>query len=164
MRLTRLAVLVLAACDASPNSAEEAGLHAQFGIFYGGQVQERDEIPLSLDPAKQRQGFRVTESPPPVEPLEVRWELGKPGRGRRVADSQGRKARPRYVQLGRAHFRPGEGVFEQAISFAPDDPLGLWNIRVLVGDAVVIDRPFLVFDPIERARQQEAAEDGDAGW
>jgi hypothetical protein len=164
MRRRWVGLLALAACEAGANNAEVAGVHAQFGVFYGGQVQERDEIPLALDPAKQRQGFRITESPPPIEPLEVRWELGKPGRGRRVADSQGRKARPRYVQLGRAHFRPGEAVFEQAISFAPDDPLGLWNIRVLVGDDVVIDRPFLVFDPIERARQQEAADDADAGW
>jgi hypothetical protein len=50
------------------------------------------------------------------------------------------------------------------LPFSPDDPLGLWNIRVLVGDQVVIDRPFVVYDAIERARRREAAADTDAGW
>jgi hypothetical protein len=93
----------------------------------------------------------------------VRWELGKPGQGRRVSDSQGRRARPRPVQLGRAHFRSGEPVFEQALAFAPDDPLGLWNIRVLVGDRVVLERPFVVYDPVERARREKAAVEADGG-
>jgi hypothetical protein len=164
VRLGLCAVLALAACEARGNAASHASVSAEFGILYGGQVQERDELPFELDAAKQRQGFRLVQSPPPAQPLEVRWELGRPGRGRRVADSQGRRARPRQVQLGRAHFRPGEAVFEQVLPFEPDDPLGLWNIRVLIGDLVVIDRPFVVFDPNERARLREAAAESDAGW
>jgi hypothetical protein len=155
--------LLLAAC-AAPSNAAVPGIHAEFGIFYGGQVQERDEIPLSLDAARQRQGFRLTHTPPPAEPLEVRWELGKPGQGRRVPDSQGRRARPRPVQLGRAHFRAGEPVFEQTLPFASDDPLGLWNIRVLVGDRVVLERPFVVYDPVERERREKAAVEADGGF
>lgn len=162
-RLRWLGLVALLACEARVNSAA-GSMSAEFGVLYGGQVQERDEIPIELDTTKQLQGFRVTRVPAPVQALEVRWELGRPGRGRRAPDSQGRKARPRQVQLGRAHFRPGEPVFEQVLAFSPDDPLGLWNIRVLVGDQVVIDRPFLVFDPIERARRQEAAAGTDAGW
>lgn len=156
------ALVLLAACTA-PSSAAVPSVRAEFGIFYGGQVQERDEIPLSLDAARQRQGFRLTHTPPPEQALEVRWELGKPGQGRRVPDSQGRRARPRPVQLGRAHFRAGEPVFEQALPFAPNDPPGLWNLRVLVGDRVVLERPFVVYDPVERTRREKAAVEADGG-
>jgi hypothetical protein len=164
VRFAWLGLLALGACDARGEGASRGGVSAEFGIFYGGQVQELDEIPFELDAAKQRQGFRLTVSPPPPRALEVRWEVGKPGRGRRVSDGQGRKARPRPVQPGRAHFRPGEPVFEQVLAFGPDDPLGLWNIRVVVDDHVVIDRPFVVFDAASRARRREAAADSDAGW
>lgn len=157
-----LALALLAACT-TPSKAGEPEIRAEFGIFYGGQVQERDQLPFSLDSARQRQGFRLTHTPPPARALEVRWELGKPGQGRRTPDSQGRRARPRPVQLGRAHFRAGEAVFEQALPFAPDDPLGLWNIRVLVAERVVLERPFVVYDAVERARRRQAAADSDAG-
>lgn len=162
-RLCWLGLALLMACEARGNAASRS-MDAEFGILYGGQVQERDEIPFQLDMARQRQGFRLTLSPAPAQALEVRWELARPGRGRRVPDRHGRKARPSQVQLGRAHFRPGESVFEQVLAFSPNDPLGLWSIRVLVGDRVVIDRPFVVYDPVERARRQEAAADTDAGW
>ena len=157
-----LGLALLCACTA-PSDLTAPGISAEFGVLYGGQVQERDEIPFSLDTARQRQGFRLTHTPAPAQPLEVRWELGKPGQGRRTPDSQGRRARPRAVQLGRAHFRAGEPVFEQALPFAPDDPLGLWNLRVLVGDRVVLERPFVVYDAVERARRELAASEADAG-
>jgi hypothetical protein len=160
---TALLGLGLVACEA-PGEGAPPAMRAEFGILYGGQVQQRDEIPFELDTARQRQGFRLTQSPPATRALEVHWELGKPGKGRRQTDSRGRKARPRQVQLGRAHFRPGEALFEQVLPFFPDDPLGLWNIRVLVDNRVVIDRPFVVFDPVERTRRREAAEQSDAGW
>lgn len=161
--LCALALALSSSCTPSADAAG-AGIVAEFGVFYGGQVQERDEIPFSLDVSRQRQGFRLTHTPPPAEPLEVRWELGKPGRGRRVPDSQGRRARPRAVQLGRAHFRPGEPVFEQALPFTADDPLGLWNLRVLVGERVVLERPFVVYDAAQRARRERAAAEADAGF
>jgi len=155
--------LLLAACETPSAATADGGESFEFGVFYGGQIQERDEIPLELDGSRQRQGFRLALSPPPASPLEVRWELGRPGVGRRATDSLGRKARPRKVQLGRAHFRAGEGTLEQHLAFAAGDPLGLWNIRVLIGERVVIDRPFLVYDPAERARRQQAAAGADAG-
>lgn len=126
---------------------------AEFGIFYGGQVQERQQLPLSLDNTRQTQGFRLEASSPPRDAIEVRWELGMPGVGRRVTDSQGRRARPRKVKLGQARWRPGEAIFEQALPFTPGDPFGLWNIRVLVGSRVVLDRPFMVYDADARERR-----------
>jgi hypothetical protein len=157
-----VASLALSACDA-PGALRPRALRAEFGVLYGGQVQEREELPFELDPSRQRIGFRVTLTPAPEDALEVRWELGRPGTGRRVADSHGRKARPRQVQLGRAHYRSGETTFEQALAFSPGDPLGLWNIRVQLGSEVVIDRSFLVYDPVERARRRDAFERSDAG-
>jgi hypothetical protein len=155
-------LLALPGCR-EPSAAAGRAASAEFGVLYGGQVQERQELPFELDPSRQRIGFRLTLTPAPSDALEVRWELGKPGMGRRAADSQGRKARPRQVQLGRAHFRPGEPTFEQVVTFSPGDPLGLWNIRVQLGEEVVIDRPFVVYDPVERARRSEAFERSDAG-
>ena len=152
-----------AGCEAPSAAAHGAGERFEFGVFYGGQIQERDQIPFELDGSRQRLGFRLTTSPPPEAPVEVRWELGRPGAGRRVADAQGRRARPRKAQVGRAHFRPGEPVLEQQVAFSPGDPTGLWNIRVVLGQRVVIDRPFLVYDPAERARREQAAARVDAG-
>jgi hypothetical protein len=154
--------LTLGACEAR-SAAATVSATAEFGVFYGGQVQERDEIPLELDPVRQKVGFRLTLSPPPRDALEVSWVLGGPGAGRRVSDGRGRKARARKVQTGRAHFRPGEAVFEQPTPFAPGDPPGLWNIRVQLGEQVVLDRPFLVYDAGERTRRQRDVAAPDAG-
>ena len=150
------------ACEAR-GRAGEPGVVAEFGIFYGGQVQERQEIPAEVDRTRQIQGFRLRLDPAPVHPLEVRWELGMPGVGRFVQDSQGRRARARKVQLGQARWRPGEAVFEQALPFQPGDPLGLWNIRVLVGSQVVMDRPFVVYDERSRNRRLRELAERDGG-
>jgi len=157
-----LLLLALAGCDA-PGTPGARATRAEFGVLYGGQVQERDELPFELDESRQRFGFRLTLAPAPQDAPEVRWELGRPGKGRRVADSLGQKARPRQVELGRASFRPGEATFEQPLRFAPGDPLGLWNIRVQLGSEVVIERAFLVFDPLERARREATEPRSDAG-
>ena len=147
-----------------PSTGESAPeVLAEFGIFYGGQVQEREQLPFELDGTRQTQGFRLRLPSPPRQAIEVRWELGMPGSGQRVADSQGRKARPRKAQLGQARWRPGETVFEQALPFSPGDPLGLWNIRVLVGSRVVLERPFFVYDPAERERHLRERQERDGG-
>jgi hypothetical protein len=39
------------------------------------------------------------------------------------------------------------------LAFHPGDPLGVWNVRVVVRDKVVIDRPIEVFDAATRKRQ-----------
>jgi hypothetical protein len=153
---------VLVACNGG-RALTEPQLSAEFGIFYGGQVQERDELPLELDRTRQLQGFRLQLDPPPQRPLEVRWELGRPGVGRALLDSQGRRARPRKVELGQARWRPGERLFEQTLPFSPGDPLGLWNMRVLLDGQIVIERPFLVYDAAQRSQRLSLHADRDAG-
>jgi len=148
------------ACD-ELRADSEPRVVGEFGVFYGGQVQERQEIPFELDRTRQVHGFRLELQPPPEHPLEVRWELGLPGSGRVVKDGQGRKARARRAQVGTARWRPGEAQFEQALAFSAGDPLGLWNMRVLVGSQVVIDRPFWVYDEARPGRPE--LESSDAG-
>ena len=155
-----LGLLGGAACRGVERAGEgQPAISAEFGILYGGQVQEREEIPFELDRTRQLSGFRLRRSAPLDEALEIRWELGMPGSGRAVMDSRGRSARPRRVQLGRARWRPGEAVFEQVLPFAPGDPAGLWNIRILSGSRAVLDRPFWVYQPGRRP-PSEAADAG----
>jgi hypothetical protein len=138
------------------------GVVAQFGVFFGGQVQERSELPFELDRARQVQGFRIELDPPPAQALDVRWELSLPS-SQRAVDDQGRKAPARRTRSGQVSMRPGEPRLEQTLPFASDDPLGLWNIRVLLGERVVIDRPFLVYDARARAAEIAQHSKADAG-
>jgi hypothetical protein len=162
LALGACAIALALSCKLPVNESPPEVL-AEFGIFYGGQVQEREQVPFHVDSTRQTQGFRLQLPSPPRQPIEVRWELGMPGSGQRVMDSQGRRARPRKAKLGQARWRPDETVFEQVVPFNPGDPLGLWNIRVLVGSRVVLDRPFLVYDPEERARHLRERQERDGG-
>jgi hypothetical protein len=164
VRGTCIAVLGVAlSCAPTGRGQREQDVHAEFGIFYGGQIQHRQELPLELDATRQLQGFRLRRTPPLDPSPTVRWELAKPGAGRPQKDSRGRKAVARRSQQGEAAWRAGEAVFEQSLPFAPGDLPGLWNLRVQCGDRLVIDQPFVVFDPAQREREQRALDLGDAG-
>ena len=128
--------LALLACRDSHGEAK-----VTFGVFFGGQVQQRDRIEFELDTTKQTQGFRVELTPPAERARKVSWELTKPERARNRAGAN--------VTAGDALLPAGQAVFEQDIEFSPGDPLGLWNIRVLLDDQLLLDRPFLVYEPSE---------------
>ena len=149
-------------CDARAIPGNEIGVRAEFGIFYGGQIQHRQELPLELDRTRQVQGFRLRRAPPLDADLTVRWALGKPGIARPQKDLRGRKTAPRRVQRGEAQWRAGEAVFEQTLAFVPGDPPGAWDVRVECGDQIVLDQTFVVFDPAQRERAH-AAPGADAG-
>ena len=132
---------------------------AKFGVFFGGQVEERKEIPFELDAAKQLQGFRVEFSEPlTTDTTELEWRIDLPKvadaapkeiRARRRAPSP-KTSSPRCPATTAVHA--GQTRFDHATSFRPGDPLGLWTVRVVVKGKVVIDRPVEVFDPVrERA-------------
>ena len=133
---------LFSACDVEP---VKPGAVATFGVLYGGQIQQKREIPFELDPARQTQAFRVTLDAPAPSPLRVAWELSKPGRG-------GRKP---TTKLEEAHLATGETLFERTLPFAPGDPTGLWNLRVVLTlpdgrETLVLDRPFEVYDAVAR--------------
>ena len=141
--------LFVAGCAEAPRRQGPVA-SAEFGIFFGGQVQERDELPFNLDRARQSQGFRLQFHAPLAEPLPVAWELDMPGAGRRREG--------RVTKTGQAAARAGLSRLDQELPFEPGDPLGTWNVRVLVDGAPVIDRPFVVYDPAARRRARREAE------
>jgi len=150
-RCSLLAALACSAfaCEVRPTSG---GLveQARLGVFFGGQIQQREEVPRVLD-GSQVQGFRIVFREPLVESKRVRWEL--------VLPPKSGAAEVRVEKLGEITVPVGQREVDQVLGFEPGDPLGLWNIRVLVDDELVIDRAWLVFDAA--ARRQ--AEDSDKG-
>jgi hypothetical protein len=137
-----LAVAV-SACDRDPEPPSgDPVKSAEFGILFGGQVQDRSAIPLQLDRSKQSQGFRIELSRPLPEDIAVKWEITRP--------SGARRGPKRVTELGSATLRAGQRTFEARVDFEPGNPLGLWNARVVMGDRVLIDRPFEVYDPTRR--------------
>jgi hypothetical protein len=112
---------------------------ASFGVFFGGQVQEREEVPLILDRARQSIGVRVEFVEPPVAAQEVSWELEKPGAGK--------DGRASVVDYGAARTRPGQPVLDIPLAFRPGDRLGNWRVRVTLGRQKLLDRAFRVVAP-----------------
>ena len=117
------------ACAPQPDKPSQIR-SAKFGIFFGGQIQERREIPRVLEASKQRQGFRLEFSKALSEPLTVSWEIDMPGAGRRVRDLAGRRRRGRITRLGQATVPQGRKRFDQELVFVPEDSAGTWNLRV----------------------------------
>jgi hypothetical protein len=149
--MSRWSLLLFACvCLACEKRSQPEGLveYAAYGVFFGGQIQERQEIPFTLDRTKQRQGFRVDFRGPLATAQAIKWEIDRPGpRG------QGRK-----VVMGEALAKAGVTTFERELPFAPGDPLGTWNVRVTVGDEAAVDRPVLVYDDHARKTSRAAAE------
>jgi hypothetical protein len=134
---------------------------ARFGIFYGGQIQERNELPFQLDATRQRQGFRIVLLEAFDDPVSIDWEISRPGAG--AAKAGVSRPERRVSELGSATLQPGQLRFEQLLPFRPGDPLGLWNIRVVLGEHVLLDRPFNVYDEATRRAAIQAARVIDSG-
>jgi hypothetical protein len=154
------AMLLLLACE--PARPKEPVQSAKFGIFFGGQLQERRDVPFELDPIKQSQGFRVDFGEPLAVDTAVDWEIAVPQVGpqdkKRSRGGAGPREVARTVTTGTDIARAGTSRFDHVMPFRPGDPLGLWNVRVIVRGKVVVDRPVEVFDPAERKRN--APKDG----
>jgi hypothetical protein len=126
---------------------------ASFGIFFGGQVQEREEIPFELDRAKQMQGFRIDFSEPLAKEVKIAWEIDRPAPGKRT----GKRSDPeRIAEIGEAVARTGLSRFDQMIPFKPGEALGSWKVQVRADDKLVIDRKVLIYDPAVRAREDDS--------
>jgi hypothetical protein len=158
-----LLLLALLACDRLKQSASEPSVKAQFGVFYGGQIQQRRQIPFELDPAQQTHGFRVQFAQPPAQPHEVSWQLSPPraasNRRAKPGTTAAQGEAPSRNFSGTALIAAGQRELSQVWSFAPGDALGVWNIRITLDRRVLLDRPFLVYDATLR-KQLNAGHDG----
>jgi hypothetical protein len=150
-----VAAVVLAWAGCKPEQPPPLVESAKFGIFFGGQIEERREIPFQLDRTRQTQGFRVDFSAPLTDDTPVEWRIDVP-----KSKPAPTKKPPRDVETppsarvlsGVEHVRAGETRFDRETPFEPGDPLGLWNVRVVVRGKVVIDRPVEVYDAAARAK------------
>jgi hypothetical protein len=152
-----VAVGLTSACTQSSKSPIE---RAEFGVLFGGQVQERTEIPFELDASKQALGFVITLSQPLPKPATLHWELSKPGplAASRLPDPVSRR-----VELFDAPVAAGQSQIQKAVNIEPGDSLGLWNLRVTLGARLAIDRSFMVVDPNSRSRRVREPVTSDAG-
>jgi hypothetical protein len=115
------------------------GVRARFGVFFGGDVQEREELPLILDRARQAHGIRLDFAEVPRTGLRVVWEIEKPGSGQ---DGGGG-----LVDYGEVKTRDGSRSLDIPLSFRADDKPGAWRVRVRLEDKLLLDRPFRVVAP-----------------
>jgi hypothetical protein len=134
-----LAIAVLVVALGCEQRAAPSPVHARFGVFFGGQLQEREEVPLILDRARQNIGVRLEFSEPPETAARVSWELQKPAASDKSGKSQGS-----LVDYGEARTRPGEPVLDVPLAFRAGDRVGAWRIRVALDGKSVLDRGFKV--------------------
>jgi hypothetical protein len=126
-------------------------LRATFGVFFGGQIQDRKELPFELDPAKQQQGIRLDFRAPLARSVPVTWEIARPVSAKAAKADAGAE---QVVEVGEVAARVGEARLDVPISFRQGQVLGTWHVRVKVDARVVIDRDVLVFDPRERRERE----------
>jgi hypothetical protein len=144
--LVSCALAALARC--TPKLDSDPWLsRAVFGVYYGGQVQDRTELAFELDPAKQGQGFRVEFREPLPHALPISWEIGRPLSGKTPKIDGGQEL---VVEVGEASARAGEQRLDVPVSLRQGQVLGTWHLRLKVDGRVALDRDLLVFDPRER--------------
>jgi len=114
----------------------EPAVQARFGVFFGGQLQEREKIPLIVERARQTVGIRLEFASPPRTEQSVRWELEKPAPGK-ASDG-------RVVAYGEVKTRVGAAVLDVPLTFQASDRPGSWRVRVSLDGRRVLDRPFSV--------------------
>lgn len=137
--MRRRALLLLAglvcSCRRAPRGLVE---RAEFGVFFGGQVQELAQIKKQLDATRQQHGFRIEFAGPLPRDVTVTWEVSLP-----ASDKSG----PRPALVGQTTARQGARVLDVPLAFRPSDPLGAWHAKVSVDAQPVIDRDFTVVAP-----------------
>ena len=141
--------LCLLGCRAEPDPLIE---RAAFGVFFGGQIQDRKELPFELDQTKQRCGIRIDFRAPLARSVPVAWEIARPLSSKASKPSA---AADQVVEVGEVAARVGETRLDVPLALRQGQVLGTWHVRVKVDGRAVIERDVLVFDPRER-REREA--------
>ena len=141
---TRAAIALFAGCVAfGPGCRKEESappLRAEFGVFFGGQVQEREELELTRGSTRNVHGIRVDFKEAPSRALEVTWEITKP-------DPSSKSGTGTLVEYGKVSSRPGESRLDIPLAWKPGDRAGSWHVKASVEGAVVLDRNFRVVAP-----------------
>lgn len=151
-RLLALA-LILLGCP-SKGDPDPLVERALFGVFFGGQIQNRSELPFELDPAKQSIGIRIDFRAPLTRAVPVSWEIARPASVKAKKSDAGAD---QIVEVGQTLGRVGERRLDVPLSLRQGQVLGTWHVRVKVDARVVIDRDVLVFDPRERRERERDA-------
>lgn len=148
--LAGVIALGLLGCGKSEQSEDPLVQRAAFGVFFGGQIQDRKELPFELDQTKQSVGIRIDFRAPLARSVPVTWEIARP-----IAKSKkGDMASDRVVEVGDAAARVGEARLDVPLSLRQGQGLGAWHVRVKVDGRQVIDRDVLVFDPRDRRERE----------
>ena len=133
-----VATLLVACRDREP----DADIRAEFGVRYGGDIQDRSTLPLELDASKQELGLRVTFPAPLTRARKLRWEFERPST-ERAPDGGVLYA----AELGETELKPGERRADAKLSFRKADRPGVFRIRVRVDERVVLERAIQVVAP-----------------
>ncbi len=145
--------LCLLGCPSKPER-DPLVERAAFGVFFGGQIQDRKELPFELDRAKQSVGIRVNFRDPLARQVKLSWEIARPLSAKA---SKGDAGAEQVTEVGEALARVGERRLDVPVLLRQGQVLGSWHVRVKVDERAVIDRDVLVFDPHElRARELDA--------
>ncbi|MGC4092203.1 MAG: hypothetical protein QM756_30850 [Polyangiaceae bacterium] len=109
----------------------------EFGVPFGGDIQDRAQIPLDLESRELL--LRVTfKGPLPRERL-LGWELERPST-QRGADGGLLFA----AEVGEARVPAGESRAEAKLAFRRTDPPGPWRIRARLDGQALFERTFEV--------------------
>jgi len=138
LRVAALVLTVLAGCR-SP-SVDSDVLRVEFGVPFGGDIQDRAQIPLDLE--TRELALRVTFREPLVRDRVLSWELERPSNAR---GSDGGMLFA--AELGEARVGKGERSAEAKLAFRRSDPPGPWRIYARLDGRALLDRKFEVVDP-----------------
>ena len=114
----------------------------EFGVLFGGDIQDRAVIPLELDSARQELALRVTFRAPLTRQRVVSWELERPS-SQRSPDGGTLFA----AELGEIKAGLGERRAEAKVAFRRGDLPGTWRLHVRLDGRMVLDRSFTVGEP-----------------
>lgn len=136
--------LPLVGCEKS--SLESAETRVQVGVFFGGQVQQLEEVRYSaLEPpllgfrltrSRKDQSTRNGSSSEATVSKEIRFQLVVPGpAGRRV------------TKIGEVHWAADAASLDQVFDLPEHARHGIWNVRIVQDDFILADRAIHVTPP-----------------
>jgi hypothetical protein len=140
-----LCALALGMLGCPARNADADVERVEFGVLYGGDIQDRPVIPLELDSTRQELALRVTFRAPQERERVLSWELERPA-PQRGADGGALFA----AELGEIRAHVGERRAEAKIAFRRGDPPGAWRLTVRLDGRALLERAFTVTEPEHR--------------